>query len=151
MMNATPGFPCSEYHCSILPSRYRSTVSRTSSGRTANTCDWSNPGLMVPIARILVVGVVFIAAPCALAELKPAKQQMSAKPAARASFMLSPFRMAVRRSGERVGTAYGLAVKRVGELFGRPDSPTSAAGGGRTGAKVRFLHRNRAVETIELF
>src|SRR6516162_9349731 len=90
MMNATPGFPCSEYHCSILPSRYRSTVSRTSSGRTANTCDCSKPGLMVPMARILVVGVVFIAAPCAFAELKPKRQPISASAAARANFMSSP-------------------------------------------------------------
>src|SRR6516162_2830363 len=105
MMNATPGFPCSEYHCSILPSRYRSTVSRTSSGRTANTCDCSKPGLMVPMARILVVGVVFIAAPCAFAELKPTRQPISANAAAETNFMLSPLRVLFRRPGEPVGRA----------------------------------------------
>src|SRR6516164_4170530 len=73
MMNATPGFPCSEYHCSILPSRYRSTVSRTSSGRTAKTWDCSKPGLMVPMARILVVGAVFIAAPLCVCEIEADK------------------------------------------------------------------------------
>src|SRR5215470_8658314 len=97
MMNATPRFPCSEYHCSILPSRYRSTVSRTSSGRTARTCDCSKPGLMVPMARILVVGVVFMAAPCAFAELKPTRQPISASAAASANFMLSLFCVSLRR------------------------------------------------------
>src|SRR5215470_5359472 len=105
MMNATPRFPCSEYHCSILPSRYRSTVSRTSSGSTANTCDCSKPGLMVPMARILVVGVVFIAAPCAFAELKPTRQPISANAAAETNFMLSPLRVLFRRPGEPVGKA----------------------------------------------
>jgi hypothetical protein len=37
--------------------------------------------------------------------------------------------------------AYALAVKKVGELFGRADSPTFAAGGGRIGATVKnFVH-----------
>src|ERR1700741_2044510 len=92
-------FPCSEYHCAILPSRQRSTVSRTSSGRTANTCDCSKPGLMVPMARILVVGVVFIAAPCAFAEWKPTRQPITANAAAETIFMLLP---SVCRSDDRV-------------------------------------------------
>src|ERR1700741_4367799 len=90
-------FPCSEYHCAILPSRQRSTVSRTSSGRTANSCDCSKPGLMVPMARILVVGVVFIASPCAFAELKPKKQPISANAAAETNVMLSPLCVSLRR------------------------------------------------------
>src|SRR6516164_7874214 len=105
MMNATPGFPCSEYHCSILPSRYRSTVSRTSSGRTANTCDCSKPGLMVPMARILVVGVVFIAAPCAFAEFKPTRHPISANAAAETNFMSFPLCVSLRRPDEPVGRA----------------------------------------------
>jgi hypothetical protein len=37
--------------------------------------------------------------------------------------------------------AYALAVKKVDELFGRADSPTFAAGGGRIGATVKnFVH-----------
>src|SRR5262249_3529503 len=55
---------------------------------------------MVPMARILVVGVVFIAAPCAFAELKPTRQPISASAAARANFMLSPFCVSLRRPGE---------------------------------------------------
>jgi len=35
--------------------------------------------------------------------------------------------------------AYALAVKKVGELFGRADSPTFAAGGGRIGAKSQKI------------
>src|ERR1700756_1834291 len=54
---------------------------------------------MVPMARILVVGVVFIAAPCAFAELKPTRQPMSANAAAETDFMLSS---SVCRSGDRV-------------------------------------------------
>src|SRR5262245_43069077 len=45
---------------------------------------------MVPMARILVVGVVFIAAPCEFAELKPTRQPISANAAAETNFMLSP-------------------------------------------------------------
>src|SRR5580704_10956377 len=44
---------------------------------------------MVPMARILVVGVVFIAAPCAFAELKPKRQPVSASAAARANFLIA--------------------------------------------------------------
>src|SRR5262245_24439660 len=54
---------------------------------------------MVPMARILVVGVVFIAAPCPFAELKPTKQLISANAAAETNFMYLP---SVRRSGDRV-------------------------------------------------
>ena len=43
---------------------------------------------MVPMARIFVVGVVFIAAPCAFAELKPTRQPISANAAAETNFML---------------------------------------------------------------
>src|SRR6516162_3664356 len=118
MMNATPGFPCSEYHCSILPSRYRSTVSRTSSGRTANTCVCSKPGLMVPMARILVVGVVFIASPCAFAELKPTRQPISANAAAETNFMLSPFCVSLRRPGEPVGRASPARQPDSNDRFG---------------------------------
>src|SRR5271166_4559683 len=60
---------------------------------------------MVPMARILVVGVVFIAAPCAFAELKPTRQPISAIAAARANFMSSPFCVSLRRPGEPVGRA----------------------------------------------
>jgi len=35
--------------------------------------------------------------------------------------------------------AGALAVKRLGELFGRADSPTFAAGGSRIGAKVKIF------------
>src|SRR5262245_52496799 len=52
---------------------------------------------MVPMARILVVGVVFIAAPCAFAELKPARQPISANAAAETNFMLSPLCVSLRR------------------------------------------------------
>src|SRR6202042_1426854 len=75
------------------------------SGRTANTCDCSKPGLMVPMARILVVGVVFIAAPCAFAELKPTRQPISANAAAETNFMSSPLCVSLRRPGEPVGRA----------------------------------------------
>src|SRR5258708_25698567 len=57
------------------------------------------------MARILVVGVVFIAAPCALAELKPTRQPISANAAAETNFMLSPLCVSLRRPGEPVGRA----------------------------------------------
>src|SRR5271157_3891458 len=60
---------------------------------------------MVPMARILVVGVVFIAAPCAFAELKPTRQPISANAAAETNFMLSPLCVSLRRPGEPVGRA----------------------------------------------
>src|SRR5262249_11356503 len=83
------------------------------SGRAANTCDCSKPGLMVPMARILVVGVVFIAAPCAFAELKPTRQPIGARAAARANFMLSLFCASLRRPGKP-------------EACSQPSRPTSA-------------------------
>src|SRR5262249_18436068 len=55
---------------------------------------------MVPMARILVVGVVFIAAPCAFAELKPKRQPISASAATRANFMSSPFNYLVLLPGQ---------------------------------------------------
>src|SRR5262249_25629328 len=58
---------------------------------------------MVPMARILVVGVVFIAAPCAFAELKPTRQPISANAAAETKFMLFPLCVSLRRPGEPVG------------------------------------------------
>src|SRR5271170_2952778 len=67
---------------------------------------------MVPMARILVVGVVFIAAPCAFAELKPTRQPISAIAAARANFMSSPLCVSLRRPGEPVGRA-SPATQRV--------------------------------------
>jgi hypothetical protein len=57
------------------------------------------------MARILVVGVVFIAAPCAFAELKPTRQPISANAAAETNFMLSPLCVSLRRPGEPVGRA----------------------------------------------
>ena len=60
---------------------------------------------MVPMARILVVGVVFITAPCAFAELKPTRQLISANAAAETNFMLSPLCVSLRRPGEPVGRA----------------------------------------------
>src|SRR5258707_88290 len=60
---------------------------------------------MVPMARILVVGVVFIAAPWAFAELKPTRQPTSANAAAETNFMLSPLCVSLRRPGEPVGRA----------------------------------------------
>src|SRR5207344_3522344 len=60
---------------------------------------------MVPMARILVVGVAFIAAPCAFAELKPTRQPISANAAAETNFMLSPLCVSLRRPGEPVGRA----------------------------------------------
>src|SRR5258706_16451874 len=60
---------------------------------------------MVPMARILVVGVVFIAAPCAFAELKPTRQPISVNAAAETNFMLSPLCVSLRRPGEPVGRA----------------------------------------------
>src|SRR5262249_37061236 len=60
---------------------------------------------MVPMARILVVGVVFIAAPSAFAELKPTRQPISANAAAETNFMLSPLCVSLRRPGEPVGRA----------------------------------------------
>src|SRR5258708_27748997 len=79
------------------------------SGRTANTCDCSKPGLMVPMARILAVGVVFIAAPCAFAELKPTRQPISANAAAETDFMLSPLCVSLRRPGG--GTTFWVDPK----------------------------------------
>src|SRR5260370_19478180 len=52
------------------------------------------------MARILVVGVVFIAAPCAFAELKPTRQPINANAAAETNFMLSPLCVSLRRPGE---------------------------------------------------
>src|SRR5215831_3305675 len=60
---------------------------------------------MVPMARIFVVGVFFMAAPCAFAELKPTRQPMSANAAAEANFMLSPLCVSLRQPGEPVGRA----------------------------------------------
>src|SRR5258707_1790527 len=60
---------------------------------------------MVPMARILVVGVVFIAAPCAFAELKPTRQPTSANAAAETNFMLSPLCVWLRRRTSTVGSA----------------------------------------------
>src|ERR1700741_2872838 len=60
---------------------------------------------MVPMARSLVVGVVFIAAPCAFAELKPTRQPISANAAAETNFMFSPLCVSLRRSGKPVGRA----------------------------------------------
>jgi hypothetical protein len=57
------------------------------------------------MARILVVGVVFMAAPCAFAELKPTTQPTSANAAAETNFMLSPLCVSLRRPGEPVGRA----------------------------------------------
>src|SRR5262249_24543782 len=60
---------------------------------------------MVPMARTLVVGVVFIAAPCAFAELKPTRQPITAKAAAETNFMLSSLCVSLRRPGESSGRA----------------------------------------------
>jgi hypothetical protein len=57
--------------------------------------------LMVPMARILVVGVVFIAAPCASAELKPTRQPVIANAAAET---ISCYLPSVGRSGDRVNS-----------------------------------------------
>src|SRR5215831_7126309 len=56
MTNTTPSRAVRDHHWSILPSRCRATVCRTSYGRTLAI---SSAGLLVlsePIARILVVG-----------------------------------------------------------------------------------------------
>src|SRR5215469_11477270 len=64
----------------------RSTVSRTSFGRIANTLAGSTPGLIVPIARIFVVGVdVFMG--CAYPEFGPKRLRISIRPAERACFI----------------------------------------------------------------
>src|SRR5262249_60153840 len=69
---------------------------------------------MVPMARILVVGVVFIAALCAFAELKPTRQPISASAAAETNFMLSPFCVSLRRPGEPVGRDTTSSRQNIG-------------------------------------
>src|SRR5260370_38824371 len=59
---------------------------------------------MVQMARILVVGVVLIAGPCAFAELKPTRQPISANAAAETNFMLSPLCVSLRPPCEPVAT-----------------------------------------------
>src|SRR5215475_3354862 len=61
-------------------------VSRTSSGRIANTLAGSTPGLIVPIARIFVVGVDVVMG-CAYPEFKPERLKISIRPAERACFI----------------------------------------------------------------
>src|ERR1700752_4908781 len=71
---------------------------------------------MVPMARILVVGVVFIAAPCAFAELKPTRQPISAKAAAETNFMLSPLCVSLTRLGDPLGE-HRLQGSRIGTII----------------------------------
>src|SRR5215510_13483515 len=58
-------------------------VSRTSFGRIANTLAGSTPGLIVPIARIFVVGVDVVMG-CAYPEFVPKRLKISIRPAERA-------------------------------------------------------------------
>src|SRR5262245_18580888 len=60
-------------------------VSRTSFGRIANTLAGSTPGLIVPIARIFVVGVDVVMG-CAYPEFGPKRLKTSIRPAERACF-----------------------------------------------------------------
>src|ERR1700757_5310712 len=71
---------------------------------------------MVPMARILVVGVVFTAAPCAFAELKPTRQPISANAAAETNFMLSPLCVSLRRPGGPVGR-HRLQGRRIAKII----------------------------------
>src|SRR5215469_752053 len=64
----------------------RSTVSRTSFRRIANTLAGSTPGLIVPIARIFVVGVDVVMG-CAYPEFGPKRLKISIRPAERACFI----------------------------------------------------------------
>src|SRR5215469_8724353 len=64
----------------------RSTVSRTSFGRIANTLAGSTPGLIVPIARIFVVGVDVVMG-CAYPEFGPRRLKIRIRPAERACFI----------------------------------------------------------------
>src|SRR5579863_3351426 len=52
----TPLPSAREYHCRILPSRYRRTVARISSGITLMTFSRSTPGFIVSITRTSVAG-----------------------------------------------------------------------------------------------
>src|SRR5215510_2272346 len=61
-------------------------VSRTSFGRIANTLAGSTPGLIVPIARIFVVGVDVVMG-CAYPEFGPKRLKISIRPAERACFI----------------------------------------------------------------
>src|ERR1700720_1709395 len=98
---------------------------------------------MVPMARILVVGVVFIAAPCAFAELKPTRQPTSANAAAETNFMLSPLCVSLRRPGEPVGRASPArqpdsndnAHRRCRDILLLADLPPW---------QIKFLHRAAA-------
>src|SRR5260370_8955463 len=63
--------------------------SRTSAGRIAKTLSRSTPGLMVPIARIFVVGVDCMAV-CPYPVVKPARPSITARPATRAYFIYLP-------------------------------------------------------------
>src|SRR5262245_50692346 len=73
----------------------------------SNTCDCSKPGLMVPMARILVVGVVFIAAPYAFAELKPAKSDQCRSLVTAATQCIGTPRRSLRSdSGVVLATSY---------------------------------------------
>src|SRR5271163_355636 len=56
MRNTTPLWSCLRYHWSILPSRYRRTVSRTSEGRIGIHTFGVALAVKLPMARSLVVG-----------------------------------------------------------------------------------------------
>src|SRR5262249_1603271 len=60
--------------------------SRTSFGRIANTLAGSTPGLIVPIARIFVVGVDVVMS-CAYPEFGPKRLKISIRPPERACFI----------------------------------------------------------------
>jgi len=107
-------------------------------GRQAFYVRWArrpcNEGSSSAIERILVVGVVFIAAPCAFAELKPTRQPISANAAAETNFMLSPLCVSLRRPGEPVGRK---ASRRVTVFIGEAMPLMSAESLKRVGMRLR--------------
>src|SRR5215467_4963734 len=124
----------------------RSTVSRTSFGRIANTLAGSMPGLIVPIARIFVTGVAVVMG-CAYPEFGPKRLKISIRPAERERFIYllhhvrrlvaqshllkqtvarshfhrsrgSPLLNSVSRTGWKAGIILELTSKAAGNAFG---------------------------------
>src|SRR5277367_1678531 len=112
MRNTTPLWSCLRYHWSILPSRYRRTVPRTSEHRIGIHMFGVALAAKLPIARSLVVGTARTedagASTGAVAWAREIAGLISTRAAARAMRLAGPIRLTLPRPVSPVTTASPL-------------------------------------------
>ena len=112
-------FPVASDHCSILPSG-RGRQFPDFSGRTANTCDCSKPGLMVLMARIWSSASFHSGSLCVCGI--EADKAATAPMRRQSNFMLSPLCVA-QATGEPVGE-HRLQGSRIATIMWRERGPS---------------------------